>query len=68
MAINFRQLRSQVRPFKPEQKKGFIFLATEEQKKRGLFSIAAEGTRRHLMEILADMVREDDDFSEEFKI
>ena len=31
MAINFRKLKSQIKPFKPEVKDGYIFIATDEQ-------------------------------------
>ena len=32
MAINFKKLKSQIKPFKPEVKDGYIFIATDEQK------------------------------------
>lgn len=33
MAINFRKLKSQIKPFKPEVKDGYIFITTDEQKR-----------------------------------
>lgn len=46
MAINFRKLKSQIKPFKPEVKDGYIFITTDEQKNNGLFSIAKCGSKR----------------------
>lgn len=68
MAINFKKLNRQVHPFKPEVKKGFIFIATDEQKENDLYSIAKKGSRKSLMRILEWMIKNDEDFKREFSI
>lgn len=66
MEINFKKLNRQVHPFKPEVKKGFIFIATDEQKENGLYSIAKPGSRRNLRKILVWIIKTDEDFRKEF--
>lgn len=68
MTINFRKLKSQIKPFKPEVKNGYIFIATDEQKNNGLFSIAKCGSKRRLLSTLSEYVRDDEDFKREFTI
>lgn len=66
MAINFKKLNSQVKPFKPEAKKGFIFLATDEQKNNFLCSVACVGSKRRLMKFLVGLIMTDEDWRKEF--
>lgn len=64
--INFRKLKSQVKPFKEEGKKGFIFLATDEQKDNWVWSVAIEGSRRRFTSAICDMINTDKDYKKEF--
>lgn len=66
MAINFKKLKSQVKPFKPEAKKGYIFLATDEQKYNFLCSVASIGSKRRLMKSLVGLIMTDEDWKKEF--
>lgn len=68
MAINFRKLNKQIKPFKPESKKGYIFIATEEQVNNCIFSVAVEGSKRRTMKCLKDLIAGDKFFREEFTI
>lgn len=68
MAINFRKLKSQIKPFKPEVKDGYIFITTDEQKNNGLFSIAKCGSKRGLLSALSEYIKDDEDFKREFTI
>ena len=68
MAINFRKLKSQIKPFKPEVKDGYIFITTDEQKNNGLFSIAKCGSKRELLSALSEYIKDDEDFKREFTI
>lgn len=68
MAINFKKLNSQVKPFKPEAKKGFIFLATDEQKNNFLCSVASVGSKRRLMNFLVGLIKTDEDWRKEFAL
>lgn len=68
MAINFRKLKSQIKPFKPEVKDGYIFITTDEQKNNGLFSIAKCGSKRRLLSALSEYIKDDEDFKREFTI
>ena len=53
--INFKKLKSQIKPFKPEAKhKGYIFIATDEQIANGGFTVAKVGSKRSL--IWADLI------------
>lgn len=66
MTINFRKLKSQIKPFKPEVKNGYIFIATDEQKNSGLFSVAKCGSKRRLLSALSEYIKDDEDFKREF--
>jgi hypothetical protein len=68
MAINFRKLKSQIKPFKPEVKDGYIFITTDEQKNNGLFSIAKCRSKRGLLSALSEYIKDDEDFKREFTI
>lgn len=68
MATNFRKLKSQVKPFKPEVKNGYIFIATDEQKRNGIDSIAKTGSKRSLLSILAWFINNDEGFKKEFSL
>ena len=68
MAINFKKLNSQVKPFKPEAKKGFIFLANDEQKNNFLCSVACVGSKRRLMNFLVGLIKTDEDWRKEFAL
>lgn len=66
MAINFRKLKAQIKPFKPEVKSGYIFIATDGQKRNGIDSIAKPGSKRSFLSILAYLINNDEDFKNEF--
>lgn len=67
MAINFKKLKKQIHPLKPEAAgKGYIFIATDAQKDNGLFSIAKVGSKRSLMNVLVWTISDDEDWSNEF--
>lgn len=66
MAINFRKLKAQIKPFKPEVKSGYIFIATDEQKRNWIYSIAKPGSKRSFLSILVYLINNDDDFKNEF--
>ena len=61
-------LKSQIKPFKPEVKDGYIFITTDEQKNNGLFSIAKCGSKRGLLSALSEYIKDDEDFKREFTI
>lgn len=67
MAINFRKLKSQIKPFKPEVKDGYIFITTDEQKNNGLFSIAKCGSKRGHRDMKSNVLRFDYWFSFNYK-
>ena len=60
MAINFRKLKSQIKPFKPEVKDGYIFITTDEQKNNGLFSIAKCGIKRGKLNAFIEKIKDDE--------
>lgn len=69
MAINFKKLKSQIKPFRPEAKhSGFIFLATDEQKDNFVESIVKPGSKRSFIAFLVDFIHIDEDFRREFTI
>ena len=68
MAINYRKLKAQIKPFKPEVKKGYIFLATREQQNNFIFSVAVEGRKRRLLLTLLVLIRNDEDWRREFML
>lgn len=68
MTINYKKLKGQIKPFKPEIKKGYIFLATDEQKRRDIDSIAVEGSKRRALRIMSEFIHEYEEYREEFII
>lgn len=70
MAINFKKLRSQIKPFDPEknsrERKGYIFIATDEQD--DIFSIARGGSKRGLIACLVEIIKYDKAFKQEFSL
>lgn len=67
--INFRKLKSQIRPLKPEAGgTGFIFIATDEQKKRGIESVSMYGSNRSLIRAIVFIVKHDNDWQKEFTL
>lgn len=68
MAINFKKLKAQIKPFKPEAKNGYIFIATDEQKKNGICSVAKPGSKRSLLSALVEFIQIDTDFKREFTL
>lgn len=69
MAINFKKLKSQIKPFKPEAKHtGYIFLATRQQEENGICSVAKPGSKRSLLSALVCFAKNDEDFKQEFTL
>lgn len=68
MAIKFKKLRSQIRQFKPEVRKGYIFLATDEQKNNFIVSVACVGSKRRLVKFLVKLIKTDEDWRKEFAL
>ena len=68
MAIKFKKLRSQIRQFKPEARKGYIFLATDEQKNNFIVSVACVGSKRRLINFLVGLIETDEDWRKEFAL
>lgn len=68
MAIKYSKLKAQIKPFKPEVKKGFIFLATEDQQSNFIFSVAEVGSKRRLLSSLRRLIRVDEDWRREFAL
>lgn len=70
MAINFKKLKSQIHPFKPECKQGYIFIATNEQNNNFICSIALVGSKRRLLTILKNIIHDEDypEWKDEFSI
>lgn len=68
MAINFKKLRSQIRQFKPEVRKGYIFLVTDEQKNNFIVSVACVGSKRRLINFLVGLIETDEDWRKEFAL
>lgn len=68
MAINFKKLKAQIKPFKLEAKNGYIFIATDEQKKNGVCSVAKPGSKRSLLSALVWFIQNDADFKKEFTL
>lgn len=68
MAINFKKLNSQIRKFKPEVRKGYIFLATDEQKNNFIVSVACVGSKLRLINFLVGLIKTDDDWRKEFAL
>lgn len=69
MAINFKKLKSQIKPFKPEAKHtGYIFLATDEQKKDDVYSIAKAGSKRSFLQAMVWFIQYDEAYRKEFTL
>ncbi|MBQ8270824.1 MAG: hypothetical protein IJZ22_06450 [Bacteroidaceae bacterium] len=69
MAINFKKLKSQIKPFKPEAKHtGYIFLATDEQKKHDVYSITKAGSKRSFLQAMVWFIQYDEAFRKEFTL
>lgn len=67
MAINFKKLKSQIKPLKPEAgKRGYIFLATDEQKKNFIDTVVTIGSKRRCVKFLASLIKADEDWRNEF--
>lgn len=68
MAINFRKLKSQIKPFKPEAKKGYIFISTDVQKNNFICSISKVGSKRSLIKLLLWLIQNNEDWKVEFSL
>lgn len=68
MAINFSRLKAQIKPFKPEVKKGYIFIATKEQSNNFVWTVASVGSKRKLLFTLVTLIHVDKDWAKEFKL
>ena len=66
MPINFIKIKSQIHPFKPEVKKGYIFIATDQQKNDFIDSIAEIGSKRSLIRLVVQQIQQDEDYKAEF--
>ncbi len=66
MTINFRKLKSQIHPFQPEAKHGFIFIATKQQNEKFIFSISQVGSKRSLIKLLIYQIKHNQDYRTEF--
>lgn len=68
MAINFRKLKAQIKPFKPEVKNGYIFIATRELSNNFVWTVASVGSKRKLLFTLVSLINVDEDWAKEFKL
>lgn len=69
MSINFKKLKSQIKPFKPEAKHtGYIFIATDEQKKNDVDSIAKPGSKRSFIQMMVWFIQDDEAYRKEFTL
>lgn len=68
MAINFKKLKNQIHPFRPEVKQGYIFIATDEQKNNFIDSIAKIGSKRSLIKLIVYIILTDEDWNKEFTL
>lgn len=68
MAINFKKLKGQIHPFKPEVKRGYIFISTNEQKNRFIDSIAKIGSKRSLIKLIVWLILSNKDWEREFSL
>lgn len=67
MVINFKKLKSQIKPLKPEaNKNGFIFLATDEQKRNFVDTIVTIGSKHRHIKFLVSLIKSDEDWRNEF--
>ena len=60
MPINFKKLKSQIHPFKPEVKRGYIFIANRQQTNNLIFSISKIGSKRSLVKKLIELIQRED--------
>lgn len=69
MAVNFKKLKSQIKPFKPEAKHtGYIFLATDEQKKHDVDSITKCGSKRSFLQAMVWFIQNVEEYRKEFTL
>lgn len=69
MAINFKKLKSQIKPFASEAGgTGYIFIANLRQSILGIDSVAAKGSKRNLIRIMVEYIKYDPDYKEEFTL
>lgn len=68
MAINFKKLKSQIRPFKTEVRIGYIFLASDEQKNNFLYSVECVESKRRFINFLVGHINTDEDWNKEFAL
>lgn len=69
MSINFKKLKSQIKPFNPEAKHtGYIFIATDEQKRNGIDTIAKPGSKRSFIKTMTWIVNDFEEYRNEFNI
>lgn len=72
MVVNFKKLKTQIKPFKPEEgfngRKGYMFIATKERKNRGVCSVKRPGSKRGLIAALVEFIQYDADFKREFTL
>lgn len=69
MAINFKKLKSQIKPLAPEAGgPGYIFIADLSQLILGINSIATKGSKRYLIKVLKEYIKYDPDYKEEFTL
>lgn len=69
MAIDFKKLKSQIKPFKPEAKHtGYIFHATDEQRKHDVTSIAKIGSKRNFLQVLVWFIHNYKSYRNEFTL
>lgn len=67
--INFRKLKSQIKPLAHEAGgTGHIFIATDEQKRRGIESVSQYGSKRSLIKAIVIIVKHDADWQREFTL
>lgn len=69
MAINFKKLKSQIKPFAPEAGgKGYIFISNLRQSILGIDSVALKGSKRQLIKVMVEYIKYDPDYKEEFTL
>lgn len=68
MAINFKKLKSQIKPWKPELKSGYIFIPTMEQEDNLIFSVALKGSKRKLIKAMVEYIKIYPEYKEEFTL
>lgn len=69
MAINFKKLKSQIKPFAPEAGgKGYIFIADLKQSILGIDSVALKGSKRKLIKAMVEYIKIYPEYKEEFTL